>query len=193
MGRKEFPRLDPEGSMVRGNWRSASAGPPFEVREILDHPAATGHHHWHIGVRLGPFASGGGARSTQTPPPASRRVGVCEISGALSASGQVGYPPSMNTAACLGCSAMEYPSSEAAFTSCDVGRSVLVRLKGQSSKGHCGAKRESAQRASVGYCPRGAAVTRAAVPPPFVLRPLDVSKALGMQLWKEFGPPGSET
>ena len=69
-----------------------------------------------------------------------------------SAPGQVGFPPSMNTDARLGYSAMEYQISELAFTSCDAGRSASARLVGQASKSHETPKKSLAQRAKVGSC-----------------------------------------
>ena len=132
-----------------------------------------GQHH----RRIGPFASGAGESSKRTPPPALRRVGVREILYAPLVSGQVGYPLSMNTDACLGFSAMGYQSSDLTFTSRDDNRGFLARYVGHFSKGRSGAKKELAQRAKVGYRPCCAAVTHVAAPPSFVLASLEAIQA----------------
>ena len=84
LGRHKFPNVIFECSMVRGS--------PFVVRQIPPRPTKEGQHLWRMGVRLGPVASGEGAKSLQTPPPAARRVGVRGILDVLSAPGQPGHP-----------------------------------------------------------------------------------------------------
>lgn len=53
-------------------------------------------------IVLGIFARGEGANSTQTPPPALRRVGVREIPNVLSIPGHGCHPASMDADACHG-------------------------------------------------------------------------------------------
>ena len=118
----------------------AARGPSLKLRKIAARPVKAGQHTWRIGIRLGPLATDGGANSMQPYPPALHKVGVRVILDVLSAPGQVGYPSSMNTDACLGYSAVGYQSSGQAFTPRDVGRNVSVRLMGQSPKGHTGVR-----------------------------------------------------
>ena len=139
--------------MARGILRPTMAGPHFEVRGIPGRPLKMGQRHSRTGVRLGPFATGEGANGTGTPPPVSRGVRVRGIADARSAAGQVGFPLSTSTDACLGCSVAGYQSSEVAFAWRDVRRSVQIRPMGQASRGYSGTKRGLAQRAKVGYCP----------------------------------------
>ena len=108
-------------------------------------------------------------RAAQRPSPALRRLGVREVFDASSGARKVGYPSSINADAWLGHSVMERDGSEVAFTSCDVGRGVLVRFVAHASRGHSGSKKELAQRAKVGF-------SRAA--PPWRLLPLPWSPSM---------------
>ena len=94
----------------------------------------------------------------------------------------------MNTHAFLGYACVGYPSSEVAFTSCDVDGRVLVRLVGQAPEGHTGNKTDFAQKGKAGYLPCCATATHVALPPTFLLGARDALKATGIHLRKGRGP-----
>ena len=75
----------------------------------------------------------------QIAPPASRRVEAREILDVPCATGQAGYPASMNADACFGYSAAGYPSSKLAIASCYAGGSIIIRRMGQALKDNIGA------------------------------------------------------
>ena len=94
----------------------------------------------------------------------------------------------MYTEACLGYSVMGHQSSQQAFEPYGASRSIPVRLMGQASEEHTGAKTKSARRAKVGYCLCSTRLIHAAVPPAFDLLSLDRLKARKMQLRMDHGP-----
>ena len=58
---------------------AALSGASYEVPGIPVRPANNGQRNWRIGVRVRLSACDEGANSMQAPPPALRRVGVCEV------------------------------------------------------------------------------------------------------------------
>ena len=120
-------RVDTHGFRMLNGVRDLETPPVDTGYEVWSLPAlpaqVDGRHHWRMGIRLGPNASGEGANyvvSVKSARPSHRKVGFREILEALPIQAQVGYfhehrglstgaekfrrryPPSTKTEACLG-------------------------------------------------------------------------------------------
>ena len=112
----------------------------------------------------------------QCAPPALRMPAFRHLTAVLSAPGEVGDPPTMNSDASFGSSFMGCQSPEVAFSAYDADGCVLDPLVGGTPRSHSGSRRELAQRAKVCYFPCCAYATYVALPPPFAVAlppPLD--------------------
>ena len=89
--------------------------------------AARAGRHWDYANRL---------LNPQYMPPAPRKSSPREISGFLGARGQIEFPESMHTDACLGYSAMGYQSWEVARSSLKANKNILSRLAEPVARGH---------------------------------------------------------
>ena len=97
---------DPRLLNVRGETECRLNGPHFEaseppVRRIREHR----NNYWEIGVRPGPHASGTATNYltwVKRAHPGMRTTSFRELTGLLHIIGQIGYPPTMHTDACLG-------------------------------------------------------------------------------------------
>ena len=103
---------------------------------------------------------------------------------ALSAPGQAGYAPTMNTAPPCMC----YRSSEVDTGSRGADGCTLVRFVGIASRLHAATKRNLARRGKAGYCHCCALATPMVIPPVRPQGGYDASEANGLALWKKFGP-----
>ena len=107
-----------------------------------------------MGSRFGPNASGASANYakfvTETPPVLRYTTvrGWLNFSHAL---GQVGFPPTMNADASLGCSCAAYHGSIVAMNLREAGEFALNRHVGATSGADTPWRQGVAQRAKVGY------------------------------------------
>ena len=131
----------------------SSAALPFEVWQIPERQDLRGHRDWRLGVRSGRHARGTPTYKIQIAPSGMRRVGARGILDVLTCPDQAGDPASMNTDAGLAYAVMRYLSAELAFEGCRARRSLLVRLEGQTTRGHTGSKTELSKRVEMGFFP----------------------------------------
>ena len=118
------------------------------------------------GVRMGPNASGKYTNKLIGPqlmPPALRKFSPRGTLGFLRARGQIRFPASMHTDACLGRSAAGYQSWKVAYGVLEVRKFNVILLAGPAATGH-DAKGILTQKAKVGFCPFCVQATRIAAP-----------------------------
>ena len=116
--------------------------------------------------------------------PASRDAGARELSGVLSAPGQVGYPPTMNTDLSFGYTSAGYHSAEVASGSHEADGCASARFAGATSRGLSGKNRNTAQKAQAGYYARCTIATHVALLPSFEVGKVGELKAKGVDLRK---------
>ena len=148
-------------------------------------------HHWRLGARLGPDASGLYSQKVSdlnATPPGSRKAGFREVMEALRCPGQVGCPPSVATDAQKGFPVMAHQSAEVLFDRRYGDGRILVRHTGTCARAHRGRQAEMTQRAKVGHCSCCTRLTHVAVLPRYKAGEYSGHKAHEIQLRKEHRP-----